>query len=332
MSDNFNVATLVDAVAPAFKAVCVDKSIDFAREAEFAIQALCASDYALRIARSNPQSVRDAVTNIAAIGISLNPVKRQAYLIPRKGGICLVISYMGLLDLAIQSGSILWGQAEIVYEADLVPPCEFTLNGFDQPPTHRRNPFGTDRGAMIGVYVVVKTMDGDYLTSTMTAAEVYAIRDRSDAWKSYLADKSKKCPWVTDEGEMVKKTVIKRAYKTWPRSDRLDKAVGLLNNEAGEGITFDVDADPLDQPKNFGLTPQRANVVRATARNALQLFNEGDEVGAYGEACGITDNEERLALWSILKPHSALRSCLKRMAEEETAAQKRLEAERKVSA
>lgn len=318
----FAVDKLVYEVGPAFDSVCADKGIVFAREAEFAIQALCSSEYALRIAKENPQSVRDAVTNIAAIGISLNPAKKQAYLVPRKGAICLVISYMGLLDLAIQSGSILWGQAEMVFESDT-----FTLNGYDQPPEHKRNPFSKERGPMVGVYSVVKTRDGDYLTGTMTADEVFAIRDRSDAWKAYQKDKSKTCPWVTDEGEMVKKTMIKRAYKTWPKSDRLDAAVHHLNTIADEGITFDAE-DPLNQPRNFGLTSERANVVRAVARNALQLFNEGDEMGAYGEASGLTDNDEKLALWSVLKPHSALRSTIKRMAEAESAAQLKLQQER----
>ena len=228
---------------------------------------------------------------------------------------------MGLLDIAIQSGSILWGQAELVYAAD-----QFELNGFDKPPTHKRNPFAADRGELVGVYVVAKTLDGDYLTGTMTAADVYDIRDRSDAWKAYKKD-GRSCPWLTDEGEMVKKTIIKRAYKTWPKSDRMDKAVHHLNADAGEGITFDAE-DPLNQPRNFGLTPARATVVRHVARAALQLFNEGDEFGAYGEACAITDNEEKLALWSVLKPHSALRSAIKRLAESESAAQAKLQTER----
>lgn len=312
-----SVDKLIYEVGPAFEAMCVDKGIVFAREAEFAIQAICASEYAMRIARENPQSVRDAVTNIAAIGISLNPAKKQAYLVPRKGAICLVISYMGLLDLAIQSGSIMWGQAELVYADDT-----FELNGFDKPPTHSRKPFASQRGTLVGVYVVVKTRDGDYLTGTMTAQEVFDIRDRTDAWKAYQKDKSKTCPWVTDEGEMVKKTMIKRAYKTWPKSDRLDQAVHHLNVNANEGITFDKD-DPLEQPRNFGLTSERAQVIRNTARAALQLFNEGDEAGAYGEVSGITDNDEKLALWGILKPHSALRSAIKRLAKEENDGQAR---------
>lgn len=324
MNDIQLVEKTVLEVAPIFERVNTDKGIVFAREAEFAIQIITNSSYCLSIAKKNQQSVRDAVTNIAAMGVSLNPARKQGYLVPRKGGIQLVISYMGLLDIAIQSGAILWGQAEIVYANDT-----FEMNGYDQPPTHKRNPFSKERGEMIGVYTVVKTRDGDYLTFPMTATEVWDIRERSDAWQGYLKDKSKTCPWVTDEGEMVKKTVIKRAYKTWPKTERLDKAVHHLNTEADEGITFENGSDePINQPSNLGLTPARYKVVRKVANAALQLFNEGDELGAYGEAAALTDNDEKLALWSILKPHSSLRSTLKRLGEEERAAQAKLEAER----
>lgn len=214
-----------------FVSVLTDRSINFDREAEFALQALYGNDYAMKIAMSNRQSVINAVVNIAAIGISLNPAKKQAYLVPRDGKICLDISYMGLMDLAIDSGSIRWGQAELVYETDT-----FGLNGIDQQPTHLRNPFAKDRGAVVGVYVVIKTADGDYLTDAMSVEEINAIRDRSAAWKAYIA-KQKSCPWLTDWGEMAKKTVVKRAYKYWPKTERLDTAIHHLNTDGGEGLT-----------------------------------------------------------------------------------------------
>lgn len=216
----------------AFASVLTDHSLNFEREAGFALQTLTGNEYALKLALANRQSVVNAVTNIAAIGISLNPAKKQAYLVPRDGRICLDISYMGLLDLAIASGSIRWGQAELVYTAD-----GFELNGFDKPPTHSRNPFSKERGDVIGVYVVVKTHDGDYLTTTMSIDEVNAIRDRSSAWKAWV-EKKKKCPWVTDPGEMIKKTAIKRAYKMWPKTERLDTAIHHLNTDGAEGLSF----------------------------------------------------------------------------------------------
>ncbi|WP_070414700.1 recombinase RecT [Pseudomonas lundensis] len=228
------------AVRNQFANVLTDRSLNFEREAEFAIQVITSSEYATKIAMQNRQSVANAITNIAAIGISLNPAKKQAYLVPRDGKICLDISYIGLMDLAMSTGAIRWAQAELVYAAD-----SFTLNGFDKPPSHSYNPFAKDRGAAIGVYVVVKTADGDYLTETMSIDDVNAIRDRSSAWKAWVKSQ-KSCPWVTDPGEMMKKTVVKRGYKYWPKTERLEQAIHHLNTDGGEGLTGMPGSAPTD--------------------------------------------------------------------------------------
>lgn len=223
-----------------FANVLTDRSLNFEREAEFAIQVITSSEYATKIAVQNRQSVVNAITNIAAIGISLNPAKKQAYLVPRDGKICLDISYIGLMDLAMTTGAIRWAQAELVYTAD-----SFALNGFDKPPTHSYNPFAKDRGEAVGVYVVVKTADGDYLTETMSIDDVNAIRDRSSAWKAWISKKSS-CPWVTDPGEMMKKTVVKRGYKYWPKTERLEQAIHHLNTDGGEGLASIQGSAPTD--------------------------------------------------------------------------------------
>lgn len=323
----FAEKTVLD-MQPVFERMNADKSIVFAREAEFAIQIITASDYCLKIAKSNPQSVRDAVTNIAAMGVSLNPARKQGYLVPRKGGITLVISYMGLLDIAIQSGSILWGQAEIVYANDT-----FRLAGFDKPPIHERDPFAKERGEIVGTYVVVKTRDGDYLTTTMTASEVWDIRERSDAWQGYMKDKTKKCPWVTDEGEMVKKTVIKRGYKGWPKTERLDNAVHHLNTTAGEGITFQSASQVI--PSADDVTAEvkeipREQVIHNAAMSCIAKFDAGDEMGAFEEVEWITDSDEKVLLWGIFgKARSKLRNTLKRLAEEARAKEQQLKKDTK---
>lgn len=227
MSAIQTISNFVYGAEDSFQSVLVDRSINFEREAGFAIQVLTAGDYIAKLAANDRQSVVNAVTNIAAIGISLNPAKKQAYLVPRKGKICLDISYMGLIDLAVQAGSILWAQADLVYASDA-----FTLNGFDRPPTHSYNPFSRERGELVGAYVVVKTPSGDYLTDCMSREEIDAIKNRSESVKA-----GKSSPWDTDYGEMAKKTVVKRAYKYWPKSDRLDQAIHHLNTEGGEGLS-----------------------------------------------------------------------------------------------
>ena len=257
MSAIQTISNYVHGAADSFQSVLADRSLNFEREAGFAIQILTANDYVSKLAVGDRQSVVNAVTNVAAIGISLNPAKKQAYLVPRKGKICLDISYMGLIDLAIDSGSISWAQAELVYEQD-----PFTLNGFDKPPTHQRNPFSTERGAMVGAYVVVKTHDGDYLTTCMSRAEIDAIKNRSESVKA-----GKSSPWDTDYGEMAKKTVVKRAYKYWPKSDRLDQAIHHLNTDGGEGLA-------TMQPRTPEIDPQP---IIDGARNTKTV----DELNAY---------------------------------------------------
>ena len=246
---NQNLVTLVEAQRQQFVAVLSDRSIEFDREAAFAVQVIQGNDYLLKIALNNPDSLRAAVTNVGAIGISLNPASKLAYLVPRKGGVCLDISYMGLMHIAQTSGAIKWGQAVIVRANDT-----FELRGMDSLPLHTYKPFATvtDRGDIIGVYVVVKTDEGDYLTHTMEIGAVTAIRDRSEAWKAFVKDNTKKCPWNTDEQEMIKKTCVKQAAKYWPRRDRLDTAVHHLNTDGGEGLaTIEAEKMPDDECAEF---------------------------------------------------------------------------------
>lgn len=210
-----------------------EAKIEWRKEAEFAVQQITKSDYSMRIALQHPQSVREAVTNIAGIGISLNPARKQAYLVPRKNGIYLEISYIGMLDIAMESGSIRWGQALLVHDKDT-----FKRRGIDKEPLHEFDEFSTDRGNVVGVYVCVKTIDGDYLTTTMTAKEVVDIRDRSESWKAYVAGTANNSPWNSDQGEMTKKTVIRRGSKMWPKTERMNKMIAHLDN-GGDGIDFE---------------------------------------------------------------------------------------------
>lgn len=213
-----------------FQAVCSEPTIAFKREMEFAMQVFSGNEYLAKVAAGNPLSTRSAVMNVSAIGITLNPAQKLAYLVPRKGKICLDISYMGLMHIAQQSGAIKWCQSAIVRKND-----KFKRVGIDRAPEHEFNEFATaeERGEMVGVYCVVKTDDGDYLTNTMRIADVYAIRDRSEAYKS-----GKSSPWSTDEEQMILKTVVKQAAKYWPRRERLDQAIDYVNTEGGEGINF----------------------------------------------------------------------------------------------
>ena len=203
----------------------------FSRESQFAMQIMGANDFLAKTAVNNQASLINAVVNVAAIGISLNPAEKEAYLVPRNGAVCLDISYVGLMRLATDTGQIAWVQSDIVYEKD-----HFRMAGLDKQPEHHFNAFDKDRGEAVGVYVTAKLASGDYLTDTMTSEEINAIRDKSQGHIAFMSKKARSSIWNDHWGEMAKKTVVKRASKYWPKSERLDQAIYHLNTDAGEGI------------------------------------------------------------------------------------------------
>jgi recombination protein RecT len=131
---------------------------------------------------------------------------------------------MGLLHLAMSTGSIEWGQSKLVYANDT-----YENLGIDQAPSHKYLAFG-QRGELVGAYCVVRTSTGAYLTEEMSIDQLTAIKMRSESGKQ------NKGPWFTDFEEMCRKTVVKRASKTWPKVDRLHNAIEYLNTDGGEGI------------------------------------------------------------------------------------------------
>ena len=215
---SFDVVTFVNQQVGLFTGAATDQSVTWAKESQFAIQAFQKNDFLAKTAMSNPTSAQNAIINVAAIGITLNPAAKLAYLVPRDGGVHLDISYMGLLHLAQVSGAIQWGQCKLVHANDT-----YESNGLDKAPTHKYNAFG-ERGPVVGGYCTVKTQQGDYLTDEMSLAEIKQVENTS---------KAKNGPWKNWWEEMARKTIVKRAAKYWPRVERVDSAIHHLNDDEG---------------------------------------------------------------------------------------------------
>lgn len=222
--------------------------LKFESECHFAAQQITKNDFALKTAQNNQVSLKNAIMNVAAIGISLNPAQAHAYLVPRDGGICLDVSYRGLVKLATDAGAIEWAKAVLVYEGD-----DFEWRGPAEQPLHRADVFNPDRmnadepmEKLRGGYCLAKLADGGYMVDVMSAAEILAVRDSSKAYTS-----GKPCPWRGKwSGEMAKKTLIKRASKSWPQSSgrqRLDHAIEILNEH--EGLREEIVIQPTDYMK-----------------------------------------------------------------------------------
>ena len=244
--NGFNLVEFVGSQQQMFNERISDDKITFAKESQFAIQVLQANSFLHGVAAKNPASFQNAIINIAQIGISLNPANKHAYLVPREGKVCLDISYMGLIHLAISTGSIKLVECNLIHKND-----KFKRVGVGKAPIYEIDEFG-DRGEIVGAYCSAKTADGDFLTEVMTVNQINDVMARSQGFKS-----GKQSPWKTDWCEMARKTVVKRASKYWPKVDRLDNAIHHLNTDSGEGIESQPERDISP------CTPEQLNQISA---------------------------------------------------------------------
>lgn len=267
-----NATELVLQQEPLFIKAAESKEVSWNAESQFAIQAFQNNDYLAKIALQNTASVQNALINISAIGISLNPALKHAYLVPRKGAVCLDISYMGLINLAQESGSIEFCQAVIVYKNDV-----YKRHGIDKAPQHDYEAFG-DRGEPVGAYCTVKLPSGVYLTGEMSKLEIEAIRGRSEGFKA-----GGMTPWKTDPMEMWKKTVVKRDSKYWPKSRSLSQAIKVINEH--QGIEFHEEKlVKQTEPLRRQITPQDAN----NWKNATNAYKRDGNFNAVLERADIS--------------------------------------------
>jgi recombination protein RecT len=249
---------VIDRIGPKFNEIANrSQLVTWAEESQFSLQAIQKSD---ALAKCSLHTIQNAVINVAAIGLTLNPALGYSYLVPEAGECNLKISFKGLLKIATDSGSILWAKAEIVREKD-----SFEYLGICTPPEHKMNPF-SDRGATVGVYCVAKTNQGDYLVDYMDMTDITRVKN---------AAKTKNV-WTAWPDEMTKKAMIKRASKQWPKTDkndRLEKAVAHLNEDEG--------SEELPR-KERDITPKEPVVVVGDAdieslRDALKVADYAEE-------------------------------------------------------
>ncbi len=219
----------------------------FLQELSFAIQLLNnmnskAQDFFLSVAARNPESLKFAVANVAATGLSLNPAMRLAYLIPRKNGIIFQSSWMGKKELLIRSGYVFDAWAEIVYSNDEFTMLDIATRKF----THVANPFATasERGQMVGGYGVAKLSNGEIVYEFVSLEMINTLLSKSDALNSDFS------PYKTGFYEdMIKTKIFNRLARVLPKtaiSDDYIKMLGIdVENVQYENITV------LENKKNL---------------------------------------------------------------------------------
>jgi recombination protein RecT len=167
-----------------------------------------------RLMECSIASVWDSAMRSAQCGLPPDGV--HAHLVPYKGKCTFIPDRKGLVQLFYRGcGGIV--ESSLVCEGDIfesnrgrvVKHVRCDLN----PDAEKR----TEAGNCYAVYTVLTMPNGLEKHEIMTVGEIEAVMKRSPARDDG--------PWVTDWGEMAKKTVEKRAYKTAPRSAQLSAAI-----------------------------------------------------------------------------------------------------------
>lgn len=105
--------------------------------------------------------------------------------------------------------------------------------------------------------------------------------------------------------------------------DSSDKATSKAQSVAYRTALFQqfiVPTMAIDPESGMGV-PTRQEELEEIAMAIVEKFDAGNEWGSYEEYVSLRDNEEKLMIWSLLKPHSKVRAAIKRLGEEERAKQ-----------
>jgi len=279
MSTEKNLAPLADlqpALEKKMQAAGMDQAA-IARELSFANQLISGSDY---LAGCSKQSLAAAVVNVANIGLTLNPAAKEAYLVPRKNTAKNVTeanlqpSYIGLCKLITQAGMVSNIIAQIVHEND-----QFTLDLADnqRPVIHIPKLRAVDRGAVVGAYAMATLANGLKQVEWMDIDGLYEVREMSESWKSEA--RRKYSPWANHEGEMMRKTVVRRLYKYLPRGNGntlADRAIELDGQEYG--ATFNQRMSIDDLLMGTTVTTERQNLIYQQNRDGRMSYHEAAQV------------------------------------------------------
>lgn len=215
-----------------------------------------------------PASISGVLLASASTGLSLSPIKKEAYVIPRKVKIktpgqpdrwesraIFDPSYIGLMKAATDSGAVRNFESHDVYLGDYL---EYDLIA-GKPKVHR--PYwtmGNQRGQLVGVYGWAVLHDGTIIPDHMGADELEKIQSKSDNKDGAIYQ-----DW---KGEMARKSLLKRICKHVPRTERM---AGLLEAIDQDNQQFDLSAPKaIDQ----GIGP-----IMAECRTLLDAYTGTDK-------------------------------------------------------
>lgn len=168
-------------------------------------------------------SLLQAFMSCAEFQLFPSNVAGEAFIIPYKGKAQFQLGYQGIITLIWRAGINV--RSQIVYEDD-----EFHYEeGLNSQLIHKPNIFKKNRGKAIGVYAVATLNNGQQVHQVLSADDVLAFKEFSQAKGSEFS------PWNSKSDPelwMWRKTCIKQLAKTLPKTEILHKAIAKDNEES----------------------------------------------------------------------------------------------------
>ena len=208
--------------------------------------------------RCDPTSILNAVVNVARTSITLNPVMKLAYLIPRKNKCVLEFSYMGLVAMLRDNGCIKSISAHIVYEDE---NFEFDLanNKIRHLPKYAQSENEHNLRKIIGCYSRATLPNNEIVYEFMPMWEIEKVKRSSEG------SDNKYSAGQTWKDEMIKKSVIKRHFKM------------LISVNVTEALTTALSIENENNLLVNDFSNKSNNVVKPKLTNAFDDFNVEEE-------------------------------------------------------
>lgn len=243
----------LESIRPTFEQLNLN-GLNFFKELEYATQIFSNNDY---LAGASGDSKRNALVNVALAGLSLSPVLKYAYLVPRKLKkvlICVVEpSYVGLCKILTDTGSVVAVSATVVYEKETgiyIDDQGNRVECFQIKPGAggwvKHTPYiGFDKpGKPVACYSIGVLPSGLQHVELLRPWEWENIRLRSESVKSYNKNKADgtyaaEPTWNTDPEEMIRKTCLKKHYKYLPKTEKAESIANAIEmDNVANGIDF----------------------------------------------------------------------------------------------
>lgn len=184
-------------------------------------------------------SLMRSIMTGAILGLEIDGVTGQAFLVPFKGKVQLMVGYKGYITLAFNSGYILEGRTvrkndRFNFQYGLTPVLE---HEYPSPAASIEQ-----RGEIIASYAVARHTNHNLSSfRVVTLDQIIKARDGSQGYK---ADKAFS-PWTTNFDEMAKKTAIRSHADELPMNVQRAAALEAKHEQTGAPVYLNSTSVPI---------------------------------------------------------------------------------------